>query len=506
MRSRLHSIAVFLGPSLGSKEALELLDADYFPPARKGDIYRIMATGVKTIVLVDGVFHNTPSVWPREILSALEEDIQVIGAASMGALRAAELHQFGMVGYGTVFEWYRSGVIEGDDEVAVSHASAEFGFRPMSEALVNIRHTLDRAIADHCLPAKECHQLLDYAKQLYYPERSYQKLLSSPVVNRWPEDDRAMIRDYFLTRGVNLKMEDAIGVLRQVAQMKRSCVSRSTDPGRSQKDLWQVDRSRMGGFVGTEDILTGETVLQEVRKNPELVASIWRTLSQRCFLLEWATQNNISLPDKSLNEYIERWEAYQGIDDNGNALRANGLTRNFYKKLLAQRALLDWITANGPAHFDIVWDFEQAFRQESRLLGRTAEPDLNVQVPPVIQSPLLGREQNDAAHAWIELSQRRFVLEWARQNGVSCPSGPLQAYREHWERTHPVSHRAATEQSDGLSVVEYNELLVERALVDWITAQGPNHFGLLWAFDDALLRELQISGRAAQLLENRQRS
>jgi hypothetical protein len=41
----------------------------------------------------------------------------------MGALRAAELHTFGMVGVGRVFEGYRDGVYEDDDEVAVVHGS-----------------------------------------------------------------------------------------------------------------------------------------------------------------------------------------------------------------------------------------------------------------------------------------------------------------------------------------------------------------------------------------------
>jgi len=82
--------------------AAAILDADYYPPARKGDVYRIISSGVKTIILIDGVFHSAPSVWQRELLDAMEEGIQVLGASSMGALRAAELHQFGMVGFGVI--------------------------------------------------------------------------------------------------------------------------------------------------------------------------------------------------------------------------------------------------------------------------------------------------------------------------------------------------------------------------------------------------------------------
>src|SRR5262245_41157023 len=131
--------AVFLGPSLAKRHAANIFAANYYPPARMGDIYQLLGTGVRIIVLIDGVFHRTASVWQREIVDALDNDIAVIGASSMGALRAAELYSFGMVGRGTIFEWYRDGVIVGDDEVALFHAGEEHNFQSFSEPLVNIR-------------------------------------------------------------------------------------------------------------------------------------------------------------------------------------------------------------------------------------------------------------------------------------------------------------------------------------------------------------------------------
>jgi hypothetical protein len=467
-----------------------------------------MASGVRTIVLVDGVFHNTQSVWPREILNALEEDIQVIGAASMGALRAAELHPFGMLGDGTVFEWYRDGVIEADDEVAVIHAEATFGFRPMSEALVNIRHTLDRAVADRSLAAEQADQLLDYARRLYYPDRSYHRLLNSPVVDSWSEHDRAAIRRHFLTRAVNLKTADAIGVLRRAARLKETRrVAAGFDACRPHEDLWHLDRLRLSGFLATQDITTGETVLQEARNDPDLLASMRTALSKRCFLLEWARHNDVTCPDEFLESYIERWEQDHGIDETGEWLRANGLTRRSYKELLAERALVEWITSKGPAHFGLAWEFGKAFRDELVLLGRTAEQGQPRQAVPAAQpAPSVDPEQSGAAAwVWVELSQRRFLLEWARQNGVSCPPGSLDAYKERWERTRPATDRTAKASGDGSSLPGSDDLLVVMATVDWITSRGPNYFGLLWAFEAALLGELQITGRAAQLLKRRRR-
>jgi hypothetical protein len=70
---------------------------------------------------VDGYFERVPAVWHKEVLWAISQGIRVYGSASMGALRAAELSAFGMIGIGKIFEWYRDGVIERDDEVAVAH-------------------------------------------------------------------------------------------------------------------------------------------------------------------------------------------------------------------------------------------------------------------------------------------------------------------------------------------------------------------------------------------------
>ena len=78
--------------------------------------------------IVDGYFDTVPSVWHKEILVAMQRGVHVFGASSMGALRAAELHPFGMVGIGQVYEWYRDGTIDADDEVAVAHGPAEFAF------------------------------------------------------------------------------------------------------------------------------------------------------------------------------------------------------------------------------------------------------------------------------------------------------------------------------------------------------------------------------------------
>ena len=108
---------VFLGPTLPVEEARALLpDAVYLPPVTQGEVVALLPSRPKRIAIIDGSFEWIPAVWHKEILLALEQGVEVYGAASMGALRAAELCAFGMQGVGAIFEGYRDGVILGDDE------------------------------------------------------------------------------------------------------------------------------------------------------------------------------------------------------------------------------------------------------------------------------------------------------------------------------------------------------------------------------------------------------
>jgi len=102
------------------------------PPARCGDILQVTGSEHPSqIVLIDGVFHQDLAVWHKEILYALLERILVIGAASMGALRAAELHQYGMIGIGKIFEMYING--EEDDSLVAMDFDGRT-FQPLRHA------------------------------------------------------------------------------------------------------------------------------------------------------------------------------------------------------------------------------------------------------------------------------------------------------------------------------------------------------------------------------------
>ncbi|MCC1491918.1 TfuA-like protein [Cognatishimia sp. F0-27] len=162
---------VFLGPSLPVAEARKILDAEYRPPAGQGDLYRASLDRPPALALIDGIFKDAPTVRHREILWALGAGIPVFGAASMGALRAAELDAHGMIGIGVIFRWYRRFALLPDDAVAVTHMPAELGAQPLSDALVDIQRSLSRARRSGALDNRAAAAMLRACANLPFPER-----------------------------------------------------------------------------------------------------------------------------------------------------------------------------------------------------------------------------------------------------------------------------------------------------------------------------------------------
>jgi hypothetical protein len=168
---------IFSGPSLPL--AFRPCDPalEWRPPVRQGEVYEAARTRPAIIGIIDGYFEVTPTVWHKEILWAMAQGIHVYGSASIGALRAAELHTFGMVGIGGVFAAYRDGVISDDDEVAVLHGPKELGYPAVTEAMVNIRAALAAAVAEDAVDPSLAARLGEIAKTLFYKERSWGAIL-----------------------------------------------------------------------------------------------------------------------------------------------------------------------------------------------------------------------------------------------------------------------------------------------------------------------------------------
>ncbi|NJC07018.1 TfuA-like protein [Polymorphobacter fuscus] len=168
-------VIIFCGPTLAGVGLPSAVRRQ--PPAALGDMLAAAPKVPSTLILIDGLFGRQRSPWHKEILTLLSAGHRVVGAASMGALRACELHQFGMIGVGVVFRAYRRGVLIDDGDVAVAHAPAELGWRQLSVAMVDVLTALGRTrhagAVDH---ATAC-VIYDRARAMSFKDRSWSKML-----------------------------------------------------------------------------------------------------------------------------------------------------------------------------------------------------------------------------------------------------------------------------------------------------------------------------------------
>lgn len=211
---------IFLGPSLAQADARQVLDAIYLPPAKQSDIVTAISRYHPDVIgLVDGEFGQSLSVWHKEILFALNQGIAVFGASSMGALRAAETSAYGMVGIGRVYQMFANGELNDDDEVALAHGLEESGYRALSDPMVNIRCTFARARDEGVVDAGECDRLTAIAKALFFPERTFARILSEAQEQGMPADVVMRVRAFARSHYVDVKREDAIELLQTIRDL-----------------------------------------------------------------------------------------------------------------------------------------------------------------------------------------------------------------------------------------------------------------------------------------------
>ncbi|WP_081747859.1 TfuA-like protein [Bradyrhizobium sp. URHA0013] len=173
------SAIIFAGPSLPPGERPTIPGIEWRPPVLRGDLYLSALRRPDLIGVVDGYFETVPTVWHKEILWAMSQGIHVYGAGSIGALRAAELAEFGMIGVGDVYRQFRTGELTDDEEIAVLHGPAEVEYLMLTEAMVNVRATVNSALRSGIVQLDVASALIGIAKALFYKDRTYDVILKT---------------------------------------------------------------------------------------------------------------------------------------------------------------------------------------------------------------------------------------------------------------------------------------------------------------------------------------
>ncbi|HEY0196864.1 MAG TPA: TfuA-like protein, partial [Methanobacterium sp.] len=149
----------------------------------------------------------------KELLNALESGIKVVGGSSMGALRASELDDMGMIGVGKVYKAYKTGEIEADDDVAVVFNPETM--EQHSEALVSMNYNFQMACREGLISPEDLDELNSAAKSIFYPKRTYKLVLMKSNLDKAKKD---ILEEYVNEKGTDIKREDALLVLKYIKE------------------------------------------------------------------------------------------------------------------------------------------------------------------------------------------------------------------------------------------------------------------------------------------------
>jgi hypothetical protein len=334
---------VFLGPTLPVDEARQVLDAIYLPPVGQADLISALERfRPEAVAIVDGVFHQSLSIWHKEILFALSRGVAVYGASSMGALRAAELAELGMVGVGVVYRMYASSEVEDDDEVAVAHGTAETGYRAFSEPMVNIRVTLQAARDQGVLNDVSCGRLVTLAKAMPYPQRSYPALLAAAAQAGFPADLLAALRGFLAHGAIDVKRQDALELLTLLRGLDPARLPPRPETPFRGNHLFQAlyDRDR-SVYEGEHGVSLAQIATHAALHRPDFTALNTRAL-HRGLVLAFADLQGIQATPEEITAEMARFQTARGLhgpEELADWLSANDLSREDLELLVAKEAL-----------------------------------------------------------------------------------------------------------------------------------------------------------------------
>lgn len=193
---------IFAGPTISAEEIRTYLDAIVLPPPAQGDIlttldrYRPQAIGI-----LDTAFPR--SAWVSEAHYALRSGVAVYGAAAQGALRAVELHDHGMKGFGKVFHDFAMGNQSEDAAVLCPYTEHDGLFTKLGQSLVNVLANLRVAQNSGVFDETLGKRLSQRAREVYWQERSWDQILLPELFSsaeayaltcRWLKDNQIDIQ------------------------------------------------------------------------------------------------------------------------------------------------------------------------------------------------------------------------------------------------------------------------------------------------------------------------
>jgi hypothetical protein len=227
----------------------------------------------------------------------------------------------------------------------VIHGDQDTGYRPLSEAMVNIRATLEHARAEAVLTPATCAALVTMAKQTFYPDRSYSSLLARAAETGLPAAELAALREFLPTGRRDQKREDALSMLRAMRDhMQSEPGPKRVDYPFAHTDAWeqlvnQVNRRHKRAQVSDDQLLDE---LQIAGRLPALR----RAALTRALALDEARRQSVVVNPPMLEQAVaafSREHRLTGTPQLERWLREQRMDYETLAELLSEQASIHWV-------------------------------------------------------------------------------------------------------------------------------------------------------------------
>ncbi|KAF0250590.1 MAG: hypothetical protein FD167_17 [bacterium] len=338
-------VYVYTGPTLSHLEGQNILNAYFQPPIKHGDIFNAIEQGAQCLAIIDGYYDTMAACRHKEILQALNAGIRVLGSSSMGAMRAAELDLFGMEGIGEIYHMYKSGVIDGDDEVAIKHTPENEGFKTLNIPLVNLRYNLQKMIELQLITPLDSKLLLHCAKEMYFGSRNLRFIFNRAKQQGLSQQVIEKCQSYFQDQWFDLKKSDAHFLLKTISQRISGQQSwpQIKQPQINQTSFlykWNVDQAKIKtrlGDVGEHEVLAQlKFATTEYPRYRQLA-------NEKSWLVDYAQRLNIEVSSDALIECKQQFYEKEQINNEDNQkqwLSDHELTKEQLLNFLQREAIL----------------------------------------------------------------------------------------------------------------------------------------------------------------------
>lgn len=208
-------IKIYSGLSLKEAVVKKYLPTAIFSrPVKRNEIYDDIKNGVHIIGIIDGEFLQNLSVSPTEIRDAMRCGLSVYGSSSMGAMRAAELLSFGMIGCGRIYEQISRDPYFRDDKLGqIFYEGTDLISLPFMDFFLGMEDLVERKIVSR----KDSNEVVKYYEDLHFADRNY-AALRAQILKRPNKENLLDVLHKAKKSIVSQKSKDGVLLVKRIVQ------------------------------------------------------------------------------------------------------------------------------------------------------------------------------------------------------------------------------------------------------------------------------------------------